>query len=73
MIAYEKWENMGGRKYYVVRGVFQSTKTWLVKPVKNGKTYYIKKGVLQSGFSGNIVYNEHTYKIVNDVMTKKVK
>lgn len=41
--------------------------------MKNGKIYYIKKGVLQSGFSGNIVYNKHTYKIVNDVMTKKVK
>ena len=66
-------KNMGGRKYYVAKGVFQSTNTGLVKPVKNGKIYYIKKGVLQSGFSGKIVYNKHTYKIVNDVMTKKVK
>lgn len=92
----ENEKNMGGRKYYVAKGVFQSTNTGLVKPVKNclcfviklskkhtnaelvkpvknGKIYYIKKGVLQSGFSGKIVYNKHTYKIVNDVMTKKVK
>ena len=53
--------------------MFQSTKTGLVKPVKNGKTYYIKKGVLQSKFTGRIVYKKHTYKIVKGVMTKKIK
>lgn len=38
----ENEKNMGGRKYYVAKEVFQSTKTGLVKSVKNCLCFVIK-------------------------------